>query len=91
MIRSFRHRGLARYWNDGDPSGIAPDLLEQLRRRLSALNATPALQGLNLPGFDFHPLRGKPKRYSMHVNGPWCVTFEWIEGDAWRVDLENDH
>lgn len=44
-----------------------------------------------VPGFDFHGLEGKPKRYSVHVNGPFCITFEWIEGDAWRVDLENYH
>jgi hypothetical protein len=43
----------------------------------------------NLPGYDFHGLHGKPKRYTVHVSGPWCVTFEFEEGDAWRVDLEN--
>jgi len=24
----------------------------------------------------------------MHINGPWCITFEWEDGDALRVDLE---
>jgi hypothetical protein len=48
------------------------------------------LEDLNAPGFDFHGLQGKPKR-SIHVNGPWCITFEWIEADAWRVDLEQHH
>jgi hypothetical protein len=38
--------------------------------------------------YDFHGLEGKPKRYRIHVNGPWCITFEWVEGGAWRVDLE---
>jgi len=33
----------------------------------------------------------KPKRYTVHVNGPYCITFEWREGDAWRIDLENYH
>jgi proteic killer suppression protein len=46
---------------------------------------------LNLPGFNFHPLRGKPLRYSVHVNGPWCLTFEFYGGDAWRVDYEQYH
>jgi toxin HigB-1 len=27
-------------------------------------------------GFDFHALRGTPRRYSIHVNGPWGITFE---------------
>ena len=25
------------------------------------------------------------------MNGPWSITFEWIDGDAWRVDLEQFH
>ena len=41
--------------------------------------------------FDFHALRGKPPRYTVHVNGPWCVTFEFEDGDAYRVDLEQYH
>jgi proteic killer suppression protein len=32
-----------------------------------------------------------PKRYAISVNGPWRITFEWMEGDAWRVDLEQYH
>ncbi len=91
MIRSFRHRGLARFFNEGDRSAVAPELADRLSRRLNALHAAMRPGDLDIPGFDFHALRGKPKRYSVHVNGPWCVTFEWIDGDAWRVDLENYH
>ena len=91
MIRSFRHRGLARYFNDADPSGVAADLADRIRRRLLTLQTAIRPQDLDLPGFDFHPLKGKPKRYSVHVNGPWCITFEWVDGDAVRVDLENYH
>jgi len=56
-----------------------------------ALDAASSLAELNQPGFDFHPLGGKPKRYSIHVNGSWCITFEWSEGKAYRVDLEQYH
>ncbi len=38
-----------------------------------------------------HALHGKPKRYAIAVNGPWRITFEWQEGAAWRVDLEQYH
>jgi len=55
------------------------------------LDQAAALRDMNVPGFDFHPLSGTPTRYSLHVNGPWCITFEWIDGDAWRVDLEQYH
>ena len=48
-------------------------------------------EDMNVPGFDFHALRGRPKRYSVHVNGPWCITFAFEDGHAWRVDLEQYH
>ena len=36
-------------------------------------------------------LHGKPQRYTIHLNGPWCITFEWADGTAIRVDLEQYH
>lgn len=92
MIRSFRHKGLADLFNTGKSARIRPDLHARTLRRLDALNAARDLLELNVSGFDFHPLKGyKPTRYSIHVNGPWCITFEWLDGDALRVDLEQYH
>ncbi|MCS3764403.1 plasmid maintenance system killer protein [Bradyrhizobium centrosematis] len=25
------------------------------------------------------------------MNGPWCITFEFEDGDAYRVDFEQYH
>ena len=91
MIRSFRDKGLAELFNEGRTAKIAPDLVGRVRRRLNALRDATRLEDLNVPGFDFHPLRGKPRRYSLHVNGPWCITFEWQGEDAVKLDLENYH
>ncbi len=92
MIRSFRHKGLADLYRTGTSSKVRPDLQARILRRLDALNAAQQLAELQVPGFDFHGLRGhKPARYSLHVNGPWCITFEWADGDALRVDLEQYH
>jgi proteic killer suppression protein len=55
------------------------------------LNAATAPEHLNVPGFGFHGLRGKPKRYAVGVNGPWRVTFGWDGPDAVDVDLEQYH
>jgi proteic killer suppression protein len=92
MIQSFRHKGLADLYYKGKAAKVRPDLQERVLRRLDALNAARDLAELNAPGFDFHPLKGhKPTRFSLHVNGPWCITFEWSDGDALRVDLEQYH
>ena len=67
------------------------ELQSRALRRLDALEHATAIREVNIPGFDFHPLRGKPPRYSLHVNGPWCITFEWRDGAVWQVDLEQYH
>jgi toxin HigB-1 len=91
VIRSFRHKGLKELFETGSSRKVREDLQTRALRRLDTLDHAEDLAELNLPGFDFHPLRGKPKRYSLHVNGPWCITFEWHEGDALQVDLEQYH
>lgn len=91
MIRSFLAKSLKELFDTGHTKGMRPDLQQRALLRLDALDRAGDLAQLNQPGFDFHGLRGKPKRYSMHVNGPWCITFEWRDGDAWRVMLEQYH
>ncbi len=89
MIRSFRSRALKALWAKGDASRIAPELVDRLRRRLDVLNDAPSPASMDVPGFNFHKLRGKPVRYTVHVNGPWYVTFAWDGEDAIQVDFED--
>jgi len=88
MIRSFKHKGLKALVDTGESANVRPDLQARALRRLDALDRAVALNDLNVPGFDCHHIRGRPRRYSLHVNGPWCLTFEWIDGEALRVNLE---
>jgi proteic killer suppression protein len=91
VIESFKHRGLEELFETGRSAAVRPDLQRRAIIRLDALNAAPSLDALRQPGFNFHPLRRRPQRYSIHVNGPWCITFEWENGNARRVDLEQYH
>jgi len=91
VIKSFRHKGLSLLFLEDNQSRVPPDLIKRCRLRLAALNEAERLEDLNIPGFDFHSLKGKSKRYTIHVNGPWCITFEWLDGDVWRVDLVQYH
>lgn len=91
MIKSFTHKGLAELFEKGSSRKIRQDLHLRTLRRLDALDHAESLMELNVPGFNFHGLQGVPKRYSIHVNGPWCLTFEWVEGEAFRIDLEQYH
>lgn len=91
MIKAFRHKGLAELWAAGKTSRINKEFFERILRRLDRLDAASKPEEMNLPGFDFHGLKGKPKRYSVHVNGPWCITFEFDGEDARHVDFEQYH
>jgi proteic killer suppression protein len=91
MIESFRHRGLRELFETGRSARVRPDLQRRATVRLDALDAATSLDALRQPGFDLHALRGSRRRYSIHVNGPWCITFEWHDGTALRVDLEQYH
>jgi len=90
VIRSFRNKALKELWEKGKRPGIRPDLRKRIENRLEVLDSADVLA--DLTGFGTHPLKGTdPQRYSMAVNGPWRITFEFREGDAYLVDLEQYH
>lgn len=92
MIRSFKSKPLGELWEKGRTSKIDAKMHERVLRRLDRLDAAATAQEMNIPGLDFHALRGfRPTRYSVHVNGPWCIRFEFEDGDACRVDFEQYH
>jgi toxin HigB-1 len=89
---SFKSKSLAELWERGRTGKIDAKMHARILRRLDRLDVIVRPEEMNIPGFDFHPLRGfQPTRYSVHVNGRWCVTFEFVDGDACRVDLEQYH
>jgi proteic killer suppression protein len=91
VIGSFRHRGLEELFKTGKSRRVSADLRKRIQVRLDAIANAVNFKDLALPGFNFHPLVGKPKRYSIHVNGPWTITFGWEAGEAVDVDLEQYH
>ena len=91
MIRGFLHKGLCELFETGRSGKVRADLKERILRRLDALDQASAPEDMNIPGFNFHALQGRPRRHSVHVNGPWCITFEFTDGDAAKLDLEQYH
>jgi len=91
VIKSFRHKELQVLFESGTSRKIGDRYILRALRRLDVLNQACDLSELRIPGFDFHKLLGKPTRYSIHVNGNYCITFEWIRGNAWEVDFEDYH
>ena len=91
MIVSFKHKGLEELYKARKSKKIDQKMQKRILRRLDALDAATKPEDMNIPGFDFHGLQGHvPKCYSVHINGPWCVTFEWDDG-ARNVNYEQYH
>lgn len=92
MIRSFGHKGLARFFASGSLAGIQPAHARRLRLILTALNAATEPGEMDLPGLRLHPLKGVNKdRLSVTVSGNWRVTFRFAGRDAHEVDYEDYH
>ena len=92
MIKSWKHRGLKELSASGATKHIQQAFHARILRRLDALEIARRPEDMNLPGYDFHALKGfNPTRYTVHVNGPWCITFEFDGTDAAKVDFEQYH
>lgn len=92
VIRSFRHKGLRRFFASGSAAGIQPGQAARLRMVLAALDTARIVEDMNVPGFRLHPLKGSEGgRWSVRVNASWRVTFEFREGQAFAVDYEDYH
>lgn len=92
MIRSFKHKGLARFFEAGSKAGIQAQHAERLRLIHAQLNAAVAPEDMALPGLRLHPLRGDRKgTWSVWVSGNWRVTFKFVGKDADVVDYEDYH
>ncbi len=92
MIKSIRHKALRAYWTDGQKKGLNADWIKKLNRILSMLDAAERPEEMNIPGYYFHPLKGRDaERYSLRLSGNFRVTFSWDEDGATDIDIEDYH
>jgi toxin HigB-1 len=91
VIRSFRSKPLRRLFEADDDSRLPVPNVARVRRQLNALDAATAAEQMAVPGWRFHPLKGKPRRYSVDASGNWRMTFGFRGEDAVEVDLEDYH
>ncbi len=92
MIKSFRHKGLKRLYEDDDSRGVVAEHLSKLRNILARLDAANSMEDMNLPGFSLHPLKGRLRGFmAVKVRANWRVIFRFAEGHAFDVDYLDYH
>ena len=92
MIRSFRHKGLKRLFEDDDSRGIVAEHTVKLRKILARLDVAIAPADMDLPGFRLHSLRGELAGFwAVTVRANWRVIFRFEDQDVLDVDYWDYH
>ena len=92
MIKSFKNKGLEKFFYNDARSGINPKHAFKLARILDRLDASEKAQDMNLPSYKLHKLIGKEKdSLAVWVTGNWRVTFRFVGADVIAVDYLDYH
>jgi proteic killer suppression protein len=95
LIKNVVHRGLRRFIQRDDPSGLPPSAVEKVRNILTFLQEMEDVQEVrNIPGWKAHQLSGGRKgTWSLTVTRNWRITFriDRIEGEILALNFEDYH
>ena len=92
MIRSFRHKGLERFFTTGSKAGIQAKQANRLRLILGRLSVCSEPRDIYLPGLDLHRLKGpRQGTWAVSVSGNWRITFNFVGKDIEDVNYEDYH
>lgn len=94
MIKSFKHKGLEKFFKTGSTKGIQAIHKDRIEVILSTLNVMYNLEPLSAPSYKLHPLKGDLKGlWAVTVQANWRITFEFDENtkNVYIVDYQDYH
>lgn len=92
MIKSFKHKGLEKFYASGNTKGIQAKHAKKLRMQLSALDTAQTIEDIDIPGYRLHQLKGSLKDlWSITVNANWRITFRFVDGNVYIIKYEDYH
>ncbi len=92
MIKTFKHKGLKKFFECGSTAGIKAAHSTKIRDRLTLLHTATCITDMDLPGYRLHELKGKMAGYwAVDVSGNWRIVFKFEYGDAYIVNYEDYH
>ncbi|OGT47891.1 MAG: peptidase [Gammaproteobacteria bacterium RIFCSPHIGHO2_12_FULL_41_20] len=88
MIMSWKHKGLKKFFDTGNKSGITAGHEKRLKVILQRLNAASSPEDMNTPSMKFHKLVGNLKDfYAVTVSGNWRVIFKFDDTNRNAIDV----
>ena len=92
MIKSFKHKGLEKFYLTGSTKGIQADHAQRLRLILNRLNLITEISDLDIPSLRLHKLKGNMQNlWSVTVRANWRITFEFEDENVYIVGYQDYH
>jgi len=93
MIRSFADKRTENVFNGISEAAFPASVLKRARSKLDRINYAVTVDDLRVPpGNRLERLIGdRDGQYSVRVSRRWRICFEWREGDACEVELNNHY
>ena len=93
VIKSFRDRETERIFRRRFSARLPADIQRVAYRKLVQLDAATRLDTLRVPpGNRLEALKGeRAGEHSIRVDDQWRICFVWRDGDAYEVEIVDDH
>jgi len=93
MIMSFGDRHTEKLFKQKKTKKYSKELGEMALRKLYLLHNAKAIRDLQVnPGNHYEQLKGdRKKESSIKINDQWRLVFEWFDGNAYKVLIEDYH
>jgi len=93
VIKSFADADSERVFKGQRTRRLPSSIRKRAVRKLLILNAAETAQELRVPpGNRLERLKGdRAEQYSMRINDQWRICFFWRSGDAYEVEITENH
>jgi proteic killer suppression protein len=93
VIRTFKDKEAERIFRRSFSRKLPQDIQRAALRRLTYLHAAKELADLQTPSSNrLEKLSGNRRgQYSIRINDQWRICFEWLDSDAYNVEIVDYH
>lgn len=96
MIRNFGNKTAVEIWEKDSSKSLPKELWIRAKALLTIMHGTTEIDDLRIkgqpPNIRLHKLKGDRKdEWSVTIKLPWCVTFQFKNGEFLDVKIEDYH